>query len=163
MSIQRVIELQQELSKSNDRVKELEAVVSSQAKEIEKLKNCVDNTNKTSNILFDKGMEQAKIISDLQQRLDKAVEIIKSYQKCNDIGDGYGCCNLIQAECIDKFLEANPLNTSQVVDTASANSVRKDCTTCGSVGCHNEDEHCLAGYTDWTPKSFTDDHNGEGI
>jgi len=34
MSIQRVIELQQELSKSNDRVKELEAVVSSQAKEI---------------------------------------------------------------------------------------------------------------------------------
>ena len=58
--------------------------------------------------------------SDLQQRLDKAVEIIKYYadQDCKR------ACDQLCDDCIiwqkqqqaEKFLEANPLNTSQVSD-----------------------------------------------
>lgn len=189
MSIQRVIELQQELSKSNDRVKELEAVVSmgirlkeleAENKELKEYINGVEFNLERSDSINDnlqaeneklniqlldrcKDCKEYKVIEelenkiiDIQQRLDKAVEIIKSYQKCNDIGDGYGCCNLIQAECIDKFLEANPLNTSQVesnVNTHDLEIQARSCDNCSYWINNGEKFGCSKGIKcEWTPK-----------
>jgi len=124
-----------ELSKSNTRIVELEAVVSSQANEIEKLK---ENIIKLGARIVEGNFKT----SDLQQRLDKAVEILK------DGEHKAPTCRVIKAL---EVLEANPLNTSQVGTTTSANSV-KSCVSC----IHDNDSDseqllpiCEACVNDW--------------
>ena len=130
---------------TNDRVKELEAVVSSQAKEIDGLKADKVILLKSPDMSRDKGLElrlewQIKKcftlneqISDLQQRLDtsseklkEAVEIITKITSIEWTGTGsktpYGETTFTKQwkeldtifRQAEKFLEANPLNTSQV-------------------------------------------------